>query len=320
MDDSQALIAGEALVDLFPTTGGRLADVETFRRAAGGAPANVAVGMARLADPALLWARLGDDPFGEHLADVLETNGVPDELLTVDEDRKTAHTLVGDDPDADQSFTFYKEGTATMAMEPGSVSDETLERIDWVHVGGVMFCEEQGRSAMFDLMGRAHEHDCQVSFDPNTRLDLWPDRSVLEETLERALGETDVVKTDQEDLSFLLEEGEDIESVARTLSQYGPHTVLLTRGGEGSYAYATEDAPWGPATVEHSGFDVDVVETTGAGDAFLAGSIVSLRERGSLSESLRFANAVGALATTETGAMAGLPDRAAVDAFLDSRA
>lgn len=317
MDDSQALIAGEALIDLFPETGGRLADVETFRRAAGGAPANVAVAMARLEDPALLWTRLGDDPFGEHLADVLAANDVPDELIVVDDDRKTAHTLVGDDPDADQSFTFYKEESATMAMEAGSVSGETLDEVGWVHVGGVMFCEEPARSAMFDLVERAHDHGCQVSFDPNTRLDLWPDRAVLEETIERALEHVDVLKTDQEDLSFLLEGAEDIDGVARSLSEYGPHTVLLTRGGGGAHAYATEEAPWGPETVDQSGFEVDVVETTGAGDAFLSGAIVRLRETGSLSDAVRFANAVGALATTEVGAMAGLPDRDAVEALLE---
>lgn len=318
MEDSRVLVAGESLIDLFPTTGGRLADVETFRRAAGGAPTNVAVAMARLDDPSLLWTRLGDDPFGAHLADVLAENGVPADLIAHDDERKTAHTLVADDPDADQSFTFFEAGTATMAMEPGTVDDETLSSVGWVHIGGVMLSSEPGRSAMFDLVERANEQGCIVSFDPNTRADLWPDRGVLEETLERVLAHADVVKTDQDDLSFLLEEGSDLETVASTISSYGPHTVLLTRGGEGAHARATDDAPWGPETVDLPGFDVDVVETTGAGDAFLAGSIVGLRETGSLESAIRFANAVGALATTEAGAMAGLPDREAVERLLDS--
>lgn len=316
MEDSSVLIAGEALIDLFPTAPGRLADVETFRRAAGGAPANVAVGTARLGAPAHLWTRLGDDPFGEHLADVLADNGVPDDLLVHDSERKTAHTLVADDPDADQSFTFYRDGTATFAMEPGTVDDETLAGIEWVHIGGVMLSSEPSRSAMFDLVERAHDHGCTVSFDPNTRADLWPDPSELETVTERAIEQSDVVKTDRDDLSFLLDDVDDIESVAEALSEYGPHTVLLTRGGDGAYALATADAPWGPDTAEHPGYDVDVVETTGAGDAFLSGSIVGLRETGDLGETLRFANAVGALATTETGAMGGLPDRDAVEALL----
>jgi fructokinase len=173
---------------------------------------------------------------------------------------------------------------------------------------------------MFDLVERASEHGCTVSFDPNTRPDLWPDASVLEETIERAIGLADVVKTDRDDLSFLLDGEERFEAVAEAISEYGPHTVLLTRGGDGAYARATGDAPWGPATVEQSAFDVEVVETTGAGDAFLAGSITGLRETGSLAEAVRFATAVGALATTETGAMSGLPDRGAVETLLDRSA
>lgn len=317
MENPNVLIAGEALIDLFPTAPGRLADVETFRRAAGGAPANVAVGTARLGAPAYLWTRLGEDPFGEHLADVLTENGVPDDLVVHDTERKTSHTLVADDPDADQSFTFFREGTATFAMEPGTIDDETLAEIEWVHIGGVMLSSEPSRSAMFDLVERANDHNCTVSFDPNTRPDLWPDPSELEAVTERALGLSDVVKTDRDDLSFLLDDVADIGSVAEGISQYGPHTVLLTRGGAGAYAMATADAPWGPATAEHPGYDVDVVETTGAGDAFFSGSIVGLQETGDLAESLRFANAVGALATTETGAMGGLPDRDAVEALLD---
>ena len=210
MTDSNVLVAGEALIDLFPTESGRLADVETLRRAAGGAPANVAVGMARLGTPPLLWARLGDDPFGEHLRDVLGANGVPDSLVAIDEDRKTAHALVADDPDADQSFTFFSEGTATFAMEPGAVSDERLRDVEWVHFGGVMLSAEPARTAMFDLVERANDHGCTVSFDPNTRADLWPEQSVLTETIERAVRLADVVKTDREDLAFLLEDPADI--------------------------------------------------------------------------------------------------------------
>ena len=319
MTDSNVLVAGEALIDLFPTESGRLADVETLRRAAGGAPANVAVGMARLGSSPLLWTRLGDDPFGEHLRDVLDTNGVPDSLVAVDDERKTAHTLVADDPDADQSFTFFNEATATFAMEPGAVSDEQLRDVEWVHFGGVMLSADPARTAMFDLVERANDHGCTVSFDPNTRADLWPDQSVLTETIERAVGLADVVKTDREDLAFLLDDPADIEATAAAISEYGPHTVLLTQGGDGAYAWATDAAPWGPATVDQSALDVDVVETTGAGDAFLAGSITALYERASLAEAVEFAVAVGALATTDTGAMTALPDRDAVEALLSSR-
>jgi fructokinase len=75
------LVAGEALVDFIPDRPGPLADVETFTRRAGGAPANVAVGLATLGDPPLFWTRVGRDPFGDHLVETLADHGVPDDLV-----------------------------------------------------------------------------------------------------------------------------------------------------------------------------------------------------------------------------------------------
>jgi fructokinase len=316
MDDPRVLVAGEALIDLFPTSEGPIAEAETLQREAGGAPANVAVALARLDYPPLLWTRLGEDPFGEHLASVLAEEGIREELIEWDDERKTAHTLVGQDAEGDQSFTFFADETATFAMEPGAVAEETLASVEWVHAGGVTLFTEPARSATLDLLERANEHDCIVSFDPNTRPDLWPDDTVLIETLERALGLADVVKTDQEDLSVLID-ASDEDAVAEAVLDMGPHTVLLTRGGDGAMARAIADAPWGPAEAEFGGFDVDVVETTGAGDAFVAGTITALGLQGtSLSEALRYASAVGGLATTATGAMDGLPSTDAVAELL----
>ena len=316
MNDSRVLVAGEALIDLFPTSEGPIAEAETLKREAGGAPANVAVALSRLGHPPFLWTRLGDDPFGEHLASVLTAEDVREDFLERDDDRKTAHTLVGEDETGDQSFTFFADETATFAMEPDTVDDETLAEVEWVHAGGVSLFTEPARTATLDLLERANEHGCTVSFDPNTRPDLWPDETVLVETLERALGLADVVKTDQEDLSVLVEAADE-DAVAEAVLDMGPHTVLLTRGGEGAMARATADAPWGPAEAEFKGYDVDVVETTGAGDAFVAGTITALGlQQVGLAEALRYASAVGGLATTATGAMAGLPTAADVEALV----
>lgn len=312
------LVAGEALIDLFPTEPGPLADAETLRRAAGGAPANVAVGLARLESPPLLWTRVGADPFGTHLEDVLTDEGIPPEFVVVDDTRKTAHTLVGEDEEGDQAFTFFKEGSATFAMDAGTVPDGRLDAVEWVHVGGVLLSEPQGREAMFDLLERAQAADCTVSFDPNTRLDLWPDRSTLESTVDRALGHADVVKTDREDLDFVAGE-QSTDAFVEDLFSRGPHTVCLTRGGDGVYARSDERAPWGEAETEQASLDVDVVETTGAGDAFTAGLIHALQVDGeSLPRAVRYANAVGALTTTGTGAMGPLPTPADVEALLEA--
>jgi len=95
--------------------------------------------------------------------------------------------------------------------------------------------------------------------------------------------------------------------------------VLLTRGSKGAFASATSDAPWGPTTVEHTGYAVDPVDTTGAGDAFTAGALAAFAEEKRLPAVLAYANAVAAVTTTAGGAMTALPDATAVRTFRENR-
>ncbi|WP_137286856.1 carbohydrate kinase family protein [Halorussus salinisoli] len=318
--DPDVLVAGEALVDFLPDSTGPLSDVENFSRRAGGAPANVAVALARLDATPWFWTRVGDDPFGDHLAATLSSFGVPDRFVERDPEAKTALAFVSHDADADRAFTFYRDGTADTRVEPGGVPDETLESVEWVYVGGVMLAAEPGRSATLDLAERATERDCTVVFDPNARPELWErtDRDfsgLVAEMLEFA----DVVKATTEELQAAGFEGESPEALSKAVAETGPHTVLVTLGGSGAFVHATDRAPWGGGTASHGGYDVEPVDTTGAGDAFTAGALAALaeaeRDEISLSEMLGFANAVAAVTTTGAGAMAALPTREAVREF-----
>jgi len=100
------------------------------------------------------------------------------------------------------------------------------------------------------------------------------------------------------------------------LLDMGPDTVLVTEGSAGARLVAGPDSPWGAGEWHHSGYDLDVTDTTGAGDAFLAGMLAALAEGDGPTDpesALAFANAVAAVSTTDAGAMAALPDRATVD-------
>ncbi len=131
----------------------------------------------------------------------------------------------------------------------------------------------------------------------------------------------DVVKATPEDLEMAGFDGETSESLATSVCEAGPHTCLLTLGGDGAHAHASDDAPWATGSATHDGYDVSVVDTTGAGDAFTAGALAALADdeaSDSLESVLEFANAVAALTTTEPGAMTALPDRAAVAELRES--
>ncbi|GAB3675633.1 carbohydrate kinase family protein [Halopiger thermotolerans] len=315
------LVAGETLIDFLPERPGPISSVEGFERRAGGAPANVAVALARLEHTPLFWTRVGDDPFGRYLESVLTERGLPDRFLERDPDAKTTLAFVTHDERGDRSFSFYRDGTADTRLEPGRIDDATLADRAWVHAGGVTLASGRACDATLDLLERAADAGCTTSFDPNYRPELWPDTETFRTVVRDALEHVDVLKATDEELAVLGfgsdgddgtgDDGDDLEARARAALAAGPDAVFATRGGEGAIAVGADESPWAGAA-EHAGYDADVVDTTGAGDAFVAGTIAALHEGRDLESTLAFANAVGAAATTAAGAMAALPDREAV--------
>ncbi|QCW03748.1 sugar kinase [Natrinema pallidum] len=304
------LVVGETLIDWVPERPGPLATVAGFERRPGGAPANVAVALARLENPPLFWTRVGDDPFGRYLEGTLADHGLPDRFVERDAAAKTALAFVTHDESGDRKFTFYRDGTADTRLEPGRIDDATLSDCDWVHAGGVTLSSGPAREATLDVLERAAAADCTVSFDPNFRAELWADGETFARVVGDALAHVDMCFATVAELEALGFSGETPTAVARaTVDGSGTHAVFVTRGEEGALAVAADDAPWPAAAVDHPGFAVETVDTTGAGDAFVAGAIIALREGRGLEDTVAFANAVAATATTAPGAMTALPTR-----------
>ncbi|OLZ41184.1 sugar kinase [Natrinema saccharevitans] len=312
------LVAGETLIDFVPERAGSLEDVPGFERRPGGAPANVAVALVRLEEPPLFWTRVGDDPFGRYLERTLADYGIPDRFVERDSGAKTTLAFVTHDEIGDREFTFYRDGTADTRLEPGRIDDATLADCEWVHAGGVTLSSGSAREATLDLLERAAAADCTVSSDPNLRPELWPDEGTVASVVGDALAHVDVCLATVSELEALGFEGESATALARAAVEVGAvHTAFVTRGSEGAVAVAGADAPWPAATVEHPGFAVEAVDTTGAGDAFVAGAITALRDGDDLENAVAFANAVGARATTGRGGMTALPTRDEVAALLE---
>ncbi|WP_049905275.1 carbohydrate kinase family protein [Haloferax gibbonsii] len=316
---TDVLVAGETIIDFLPTETGELAHVEEFTRCAGGAPANVAVALSHLEETPLFWTRLGSGPFGDFLAETLESVGLPMDFVERDENAKTGLAFVNLGEDAEREFTFYHSNSAETRFQPGTVEDETLDSISWVHFDGLSLDAEPSRDAIFDLARRASESGSTVSFDPNARPERWTEFDYAD-SMYQAFEYADVVKATPEDMAEMDVDG-DADELAEHILEHGPHTALITLGSEGSFASTTDLARWTDSgtSVSHGGFEVDQVDTTGAGDAFTAGCIAALVEGQGLEEALSFANAVAARATTAHGAMEALPDRDAVAALQRDR-
>ena len=315
--ERSVLVVGEMLIDFIPESSGPLSDVETFDRRAGGAPANVAVGLTRLGETPWLCTTLSTDPFGEFLATRVATEGLPETFVTrVENDTTLAFVSHGEG--GSREFSFHRERTADTVLQTDVVDTATLSAVDWLVVGGVTLATEPARSATFELVERARAAGCRIVFDPNTRPELWTGSDDMTLTFEQLLQQTDVLKATREDFEPTAVDASG-EGFADRLLEKGPEIVLLTEGTAGARAIADSDSPWGEGEWHHPGYEVDAVDTTGAGDAFLAGATAALVEGRRPTATLAFANAVAARATTEGGAMTALPDRAAVDRLLEER-
>lgn len=316
MNEPDVLVAGDVLVDFLPSEPGPPSVDVDYAPRLGGSSANVAIALETLDVPPLFWTRFAMDGFGRFLRAAFEDRAIPDDYLRTDEGAKTTLAVVSHDPDGERSFEFYRERGADTRLQRGTVTDDTLDSVDWVHTTGVTMGVEPSRTATIDLQRRA-SRNCTVSLDPNWRPGLWESREDFAATVRDALADVDVLVASEEDLAAAGFPERDPAALAEAVADRGPYTVVITLGDAGALCFGAAESSV-PGTASHEGYDVDVVDTTGAGDAFLAGIIASLTHGVTDPErALALANAVGAVATTQPGAVAALTSLDAIREFHD---
>ncbi|NNE81990.1 MAG: carbohydrate kinase [Silicimonas sp.] len=263
------LCAGEALIDMLPreTTEGGAA----FQPFAGGAVFNTAIALGRLGAPTGFFSGISTDLFGELLTDSLAASGV-DASVAARSDRPTTLAFVTL-TDGQASYAFYDENTAGRM-----VSVEDLPSLDddvsALFFGGISLVVEPCAATYAALMER--EAATRVTMiDPNIRPGFIRDESAYRARIEKMIGLADIVKVSDEDLHWLMGDG-DLETLADALLARGPAVVLVTEGAKGATGF-NHGAP-----VRVTAKPAQVVDTVGAGDTFNAGVLASLHEAGAL--------------------------------------
>jgi fructokinase len=257
-------VLGEALIDLVPGT-----DPGSFVARPGGGPYNVAIGLARLGQPTALMARLADNAFGRMLranaaAEGLDLSAAP---LAAE---PTTLAVVSLDANAAASYDFYLEGTAdwqwteaeTAAVPPGTAL---------FHFGSLAAWTPPGDALVLDLAARLRELGVLVSFDPNVRPALLGDPQRGRAIVERGVRLAHVVKASAEDVGWLYPDMSSAQVADKWLT-LGASVVVVTDGGAGATASTREAAVHRPAP------QVVVVDTVGAGDAFMSGLLAALAD------------------------------------------
>lgn len=263
LDHSALLVVGECVADIV-----RLPD-QAARVHPGGSPANVAYGLARLGHRAVLLTQLGPDGNGRLIREHLASGGV--DVRTDGSTAPTPSAAVTLDGAGQACYAFDVSWTlAPVAVEPAPAH---------VHTGSIGAVVEPGSTTVLDIV-RAARATATVSYDPNVRPALMGDHAAAVRRVEECVGLSDLVKASDEDLEWLYP-GEEPEQVAARWLGHGPAVVLVTRGGAGALAVL----PGGRITVRAPA--IDVVDTVGAGDAFMSGTLHALAAHGLLGPGAR---------------------------------
>lgn len=316
---STVFTIGEALIDLIPSEKGvGLKDVDSFSRAAGGAPANVACAVARLGGQSAFIGKLGQDAFGDFLVDTMAEVGVDTSRIMRTHEANTALAFVSLRADGNRDFSFYRHPSADMLLAEEEIDGAWFTERDILHYGSVDLIEAPVKYAERKAIELARRAGALISFDPNVRLPLWPDAESCRSTILAFLPLSDIVKISDEELSFITGIGDEAEAIASLFVGSVRH-VIYTRGAAGA-SWHTPDFQ-----VSVPGRRVAAVDTTGAGDAFIGSLLAELARLGADREPispaiaerlLAFANAAAALSTTRAGAIPSLPSREEVERML----
>lgn len=307
---------GEALFDLFAGPAGTtLGAARTFTPAPGGAPANVAVGLARLGIDTGFVGRVGDDSFGERLLELLRGEGVDTTHCVPVAGGQTTIALVATSSPVDQDFVLFRG--ADTALSPEHLDRDYLAGARVFTYGSVTL-SAGARDAALQAARWAREDGVLVAFDANYRPGVWPGAAAALDAIVEALGSADIAKLNEVELK-LVTGTEDLRAGSRRILDLGVRLCLMTLGADGAWF---DD---GRVSGSVSGFDAEVVDTTGCGDAFLAAFLAGLvaeprmldeLDRGTLLRLVEAANAAGAINATRHGAIAGLATPAEIDALL----
>ncbi len=312
---------GELLIDFVALESGVLVgEASGFQKAPGGAPANVAVAIKRLGIDSAFITQVGDDPFGHYLAGILKDEDIDISGIRFSKEARTMLAFVSLAANGERSFNFYRHPSADMLLKPEDIARDVIDQSELFHFGSITMISSPAKEATLSAAQYAADQGKLIAYDPNLRLALWESDDAARAGMRLGLDYAHIVKISDEEAYLVLEKGESVQDLFQKFTQL--ELVMLTRGEDGCTVHLKDGSSY-----SHPGYKVTSVDTTGAGDSFMAGIIVGVLEQ--LDESrdftkldfdgiLKLANASGAIATSGRGAIPSIPTRAEVDAFLEA--
>ncbi len=296
------VVLGEALIDMIATQKNvTLFDAPSFEPKPGGAPANVAIGVRRLGRSSALVGRVGRDDFGRGMRNLLDSEGVLTSNLLDDPDLMTTMSLVSLSDAGDPHFAIFMG--ASTNLQPGDLDHDLIANARFFHFSSVSLAREPSRSATLEALHIAKAHGVWCSYDVNWRPAVWSDHVKGRAVTEEPVSQVDILKLSAEELE-LFTGCTDPRAGLDRLDVPAP-LVIVTLSKDGClYRFDGAIAAQSVAPVEN------VIDGTGAGDAFMSVVLAGLRlplNAADLTRLMRRACQAGAITVTRRGAIAALP-------------
>lgn len=308
---AQVVTLGETMAMLHTPEVGSLAHLGALRIDMGGAESNVAIGLQRLGTSVAWISRLGEDELGERVAREMRAEGVAVHAPR-DPERPTGLMIKSHPRAGATRVRYYRSGSAASALSPQDLPDGLIEQAELLHLTGITpLLSDAARAATTAALERARTAGVTVSVDVNHRSAL-ASREVAAALISEVALRADVVFGGPEELALVLgesagaEEGRE-EELMRAVQDRGVGEVVCKRGADGASSLLGDE-------IRHvEGMSVPVVDTVGAGDAFVAGYLSARGEGLDPQQRLERANACGAFACTAAGDWEAAPRLADLD-------
>ncbi|MDF5711449.1 MAG: carbohydrate kinase [Nostoc sp. S4] len=320
MSNPRVLCIGEILFDcLADQLGLKLEEVKSWTPYPGGAPANVACALVKLGTPTGFIGAVGKDESGNALVKLLQDVGVETTGVQSHPTAPTRQVYVTRDLAGDRTFAGFGEyDTSEFAdtrLQAKQLPNSLFQEADFLVFGTLELAYPESEQAIHRALQLAEQYDLKIVLDVNWRPVFWHDPNIAHQKIPELFNKVDFLKLSKEEAEWLFETTDPGAITYRLGSIEG---VLVTDGENGcSYCLGENEGKF-------PSFSIPVVDTTGAGDSFLAGfihqltqhGIHSLRDAETAKRIVTYASAVGALTTIKPGAIASQPTAAEVEAFL----
>lgn len=300
---------GELLID-FTENGISSQGNPIFEANPGGAPCNVLAMLQKLGKKTAFIGKVGSDMFGSQLTETVKAAGIDVTGLVSDKSVSTTMAFVHTLPDGDREFSFVRDPGADMMLRKCEIDEEIIKSAKIFHFGTLSSTHEGVREATRYGVDIAKESGALISFDPNLRPPLWDSLDNAKKEIEYGLSKCDILKISDNEIEFMTGSTDYDKAVRELMEKYNIKLAFATLGKNGSRAY------YGDMQAEFGGFDVDTIETTGAGDTFCGSALNFILEHdinalteNDLKELLAFANAAAAIITTRRGALKVMPEK-----------